>query len=124
LLIFLFQSEKTYNEVVFSDYLKINPIPVLLDFNDPALKFFVERDLLQNKTSLSKPSRCDLPECSRIVNNQLENGSGKTKGIDRAIQWLLDNQSPDGFWHACIGHKEQANGWVTLAVCRILNHYL
>ena len=46
--------------------------------------------------------------------------------IRQGLDWFIQNQDHDGTWHTSYGGLKgtRPTGWVTLAVCRILKHYL
>jgi hypothetical protein len=58
---------------------RIDPIPVILSSKDPAIKYFVERDLLGMDTG-DISSLWDLKEPQSIIKRQLDDGSWKYPG--------------------------------------------
>jgi hypothetical protein len=64
---------------MFTDHLKIDPLPVLVESCDPALIYSIHKDILQ-ETQTPQESLWDLPECVNILDDQLENGSWRYKG--------------------------------------------
>jgi hypothetical protein len=56
--------------------LRIDPIPAMLDLQNRALTYFIERDLL-NQSVPSKASLWDLPESSRLLSRQQDDGCWK-----------------------------------------------
>jgi hypothetical protein len=54
------------------------------------------------------------------------NFSAQDENLRKGLNWLVDNQGQDGLWRADYGKKGVINSdyWVTLAICRILKHFL
>jgi hypothetical protein len=54
------------------------------------------------------------------------NFSAQDENLRKGLNWLVDNQGQDGLWRADYGKKGVINPdyWVTLAICRILKHFL
>ena len=59
--------------------LAVDPIPVMLGYDDPALTHFVDKDLL-GKDMGSDVVLQNLPESVKLVNSQEENGSWRYPG--------------------------------------------
>lgn len=59
--------------------LPINPIPALLAWEDPALCYFLQRDLLEAEVD-PVDSLWELPEATRLVSKQREDGAWKYPG--------------------------------------------
>ncbi len=58
----------------WNDALRANPIPALIAWQDPALTFFVYRDLLKASVGTLE-TLWELPEARRLVGKQQANGS-------------------------------------------------
>ena len=56
----------------------------------------------------------------RIGNKQTD------EHVEKALDWFIENQATDGLWHAAYGgaSRGESNEWVTLAVCRVLKHFI
>jgi hypothetical protein len=63
----------------WKDLLQKNPLSMLLQAQNPALLFFVERDLI-NKHMEAIETLWGLPETKKIIDKQKENGSWKYPG--------------------------------------------
>src|SRR5512137_1019288 len=59
--------------------LHTDPLPALLEWQDPALTYFVERDLLEQPVSPLE-TLWDLPEAGRLVDKQQADGSWRYPG--------------------------------------------
>ncbi len=64
--------------------LKYDPIPPLLAGDNPALRYFVKRDLIEESVG-SIQSLWDLPEPKKILSKQLLNGAWPDKSAKRHI---------------------------------------
>ncbi len=61
------------------ELLRVDPVPPLLDTGDPALDYFVRRDLLEEKV-VPVVSLWELPAVAKIVRKQQEDGSWRYAG--------------------------------------------
>lgn len=48
------------------------------------------------------------------------------EGVQKGLNWLIDNQGENGLWKADYGKKVSTSpdNWVTLSVCRILKYFI
>jgi hypothetical protein len=85
--------------------LLLDPLPALLAWDDPALAWFVQRDLLQE---MAPPVETLDPTDPQVA---------------QGLNWFRTHQSVDGLWETGYGSGPRAGGmrrWVGLAICRVL----
>jgi hypothetical protein len=105
------------------DHLKADPLPWLLDEEEPAVRHRALRELLGFPSGY-------VADILQVIETVCEAGAGGDPRLANAIDWLLAQQDGEGRWpnryrydgkmHIDIDQGRGPSRWVTLRSCRVL----